>query len=216
MGGFPREFQGRSRFRPIVEPHIAIVEHPSSFEIQHFFVYVFGGYPELGGEFRSFFKVRFAVTRKHRLRHPTSKPSSFFGSFIQCSHCGMQACGNNVGPMQLECWPCVVRVQAPCNQNASTQLGCRLQCAQLECRPSATRMHVPSSAIVQALCIGPAITMAKIQQLAAQQPAITVTRPANACAMYLQACAMYLQALCSVFAGLVQCICRPCAVYLQA
>ena len=145
-----------------------------------FFVYVFGGYPELGGEFRSFFKVRFAVTRKHRLRHPTSKPSSFFGSFIQCSHCGMQACGNNVGPMQLECWPCVVRVQAPCNQNASTQLGCRLQCAQLECRPSATRMHVPSSAIVQALCIGPAITKAKIQHFAAQQPAITVTRPANA------------------------------------
>ena len=108
-----------------------------------FFVYAFGGYPELGGEFRSFFKVSFAVTRKHRLRHPTSKPSSFFGSFIQCSHCGMQACHNNVGPMQLECWPCAVRMQGPCNQNASTQLGCRLQCAQLQCRPSATRMFCP-------------------------------------------------------------------------
>ena len=134
-----------------MQHHIAVVEHRSLFEIQHFFAHVFGGYPELGGEFRSFFKVRFAVTRKHRLRHPTSKPSSFLGSFIQCSHCGMQACRNNVGPVQLECWPCAVRVQAPCNQNASTQLGCRLQCAQLECRASATRK--PSAARMQAHCL---------------------------------------------------------------
>ena len=66
-----------------MQHHVAIVEHQHPFEIQHFFVYVFRGYPELGGDFRLFFKVRFAVTRKHPLRHPTSQPSSFFGSFAQ-------------------------------------------------------------------------------------------------------------------------------------
>ena len=35
-------------------------------------------------------------------------------------------------------------------------------------------------------------------------------------AVYFRPCALYLQALCSAFAGPVQCICRPSAVYLQA
>ena len=66
-----------------MQHHIAIVERHYSFEIQHFFVYVFLGYPELGGDFRLFFKVRFAVTRKH-LNLVRSLVLSFSAATVEC------------------------------------------------------------------------------------------------------------------------------------
>ena len=51
-------------YRVIILLHSAIIHY--SFKI-HYFLYVFRGCPELGGDFKLFFKVRVAVTRKHPL-----------------------------------------------------------------------------------------------------------------------------------------------------
>ena len=81
-------------------------------------------------------------------------------------------CSYNAGPLQLECKPNVVRMQAPCNQNASAQLGCMPSAArvkvcsynansvQLACRPSAATCNwnadpvecIPSVARMRAQC----------------------------------------------------------------
>ena len=58
-----------------MQHHVAIVEQRRPFEIQHFFVYVFRGYPELERDFRLFFEVRVAGTRPLSARFLTMRPS---------------------------------------------------------------------------------------------------------------------------------------------
>ena len=53
------------------------------FEIQHFFVYVFRGYPELEGDFKIFCKVGVAATRPLSARFLTMHPS------LMLQHCSL-------------------------------------------------------------------------------------------------------------------------------